>query len=246
MDSGRLEKANMTRLLVVIGVLCATPAFAQTYVAAVVGADLTKSYQSTTNGTTFPDGDGEVMSWGLRVGTALGSRWGVELEFNRPDELEMQNGPVIYAQPLSAASAISWTSTAAGGVIDVSPTIFPAPEIRIDQRATTWNASAWVGKPLGARADLVVLGGLGFSRVVQNSEYVIGGPPQLVARIPLAQRSYRTRTASYGVGPLVGVEARIHMSERLQLTPGVRVQSLGNDLTQGLVLRPSIALGWMF
>jgi hypothetical protein len=233
-------------LIVITFLLCASPAFAQTYVAAAVGADLTKSYESKTDGTTFPDGDRDAVAWGLRVGTALGSRWGVELEFNRPGELEMQNGPIIYAQPALSGFATLSRGTTSSALIDLRPTIFPGPQIRTEQRNTTWNAAAWVRQPIGARADFVILGGLGFSRVVQNTRYEISGPPQLLTLIPIAQRSSRTRTTSYGVGPLVGAEARIRMTEHLELTPGLRVQSLGNNLTQGLLLRPSVALGWTF
>jgi hypothetical protein len=226
----------MSRVAIAFGcLLCVTPAFAQTYVSAALGVDLRKSYESSVNGTTFPDGEDAATSWGLRVGTALGSRWGVELDFSRPDEVDMQNGPIVYAP---AQTAI--------GFVDVSPTILPAPEIHSSQRSTTWNTSAWIRQSLGARADLVFLGGLGFSRVVQNTEYSINVPPQLLSRILAARPSYRTRTIGYGVGPLVGAEARLRMTEHLELIPGIRAQSLGNNLSDGLVLRPSVALSWTF
>jgi hypothetical protein len=228
-------------LVVTAALLWTTSAFAQTYVAASLGADLTKSYESTTNGTAFPGGERDALAWGLRVGTALGSRWGVELEFNRPGRVDTRNGPII--NPLAAGI----TTLAPAPVPRASAPmllIFPPPQIETDQRNTTWNAAAWVRQPLGARADLVVLGGLGFSHVVQNTRYEISVPPQLA--IPIAQRAFRSRTVNYGVGPLVGAEARIRMTEHLELTPGMRVQSLGNDLAPGLLLRPSIALGWTF
>ena len=237
----------MTRLIIFIGaVLCATPAFAQTYVAAALGADVTKSYESTTNGTTFPDGDRDSIGWGLRVGTTLGRRWGVELEFNRSGELELQNGPIFLGQSLPNGSIAFPQLPTLPGLVDGRSAIFPAPEFHIDQRNTTWNTSAWFSQPLGTHADLVILGGLGFSRVVQNTEYSISGPRRLLDLIPIAQRSYRTRTINYGVGPLVGAEGRIHMTDHLALTPGFRAQSLGNDLARVLLLRPSVALHWSF
>jgi hypothetical protein len=131
-------------------------------------------------------------------------------------------------------------------VIAPETSIFPAPEIRASQRNTTWNASAWIRQPLGARADLVVLGGLGFSRVEQEIDYSLTVPRALEALIPRDQRSYRSRTISYGVGPMIGVEGRIRMTDHLELTPGFRVQSLGNNLSEGIVLRPFVALGWTF
>jgi hypothetical protein len=233
---------------IIIGAVSATNAVAQTYVAAALGADLTKSYESATNGTAFPDGDREAIAWGLRVGTALGSRWGVELEFDRPDSVDTGNRPIIYAAPLGTTTLAAAPVPRASAPVftDGRLLIFPPPQIETDQRNTTWNAAAWVRQPIGARADLVVLGGLGFSHVVQNTRYEIGGPSPLLAAIPIAQRSFRTRTVNYGVGPLVGMETRIRMTDHLELTPGVRVQSLGNDLAPGLLLRPSIALGWTF
>jgi hypothetical protein len=234
----------MKRLAILgVALLCAAPAGAQTYVAATLGAELVKSYESTTNGTSYPDGDNEAISWGLRLGTAFGSRWGVELEFNRPGELDMQNYATILASP---GNSFSWSSVSgsAGPGVPTSLTvaipetsIFPAPEVHATQRNTTWNASAWIRQPLGARADLVVLGGLGFSRVEQEIDYTL--------TLPRA-RSYRSRTVSYGVGPMIGVEGRIRMTDHLELTPGFRVQSLGNNLSEGVVLRPSVALGWTF
>lgn len=237
----------MTGVLVfLVSVLCATHAFAQTYVAATLGADLTKSNESTTNGMTFPSGDRDSIGWGLRVGTTLGSRWGVELEFNRSGELEMQNGPIILGQSLLNGSAAFPQLPTLPGLVEGRRAIFPAPEFHTDQRNTTWNTSAWVSQPLGTHADLVILGGFGFSRVVQNTEYSISGPRRLLDLIPIAQRSYRTRTINYGVGPLVGAEVRIRMTDHLALTPGFRAQSLGNNLARVLLLRPSVALHWTF
>lgn len=237
----------MTGVLVfLVSVLFATHAFGQTYVTAALSADLTKSNESTTNGTTFPDGDRDSIGWGLRVGTTLGSQWGVELEFHRSGELETQNGPIILEQfPLSRPSAFP-QSSALPRFVEAGIAIFPAPEIHTDQRNTTWNTSAWFSRPLGARADMVFLGGLGFYRVVQNTEYSFGGSRRQPDLRPFEQRSFRTRTINYGVGPLVGAEARIHMTDHLELTPGFRVQSLGSDLGRVLLLRPSVALRWTF
>jgi hypothetical protein len=91
-----------------------------------------------------------------------------------------------------------------------------------------------------------VLGGLGFSRVEQETNYSFTGSPALLALIPRDQRSFHSETLSYGVGPMIGVEGRIGMTDHLDFTPGFRVQSLGNNLSQGIVLRPSLALGWTF
>lgn len=215
--------------------LCAAPApaSAQTYVAAVLGADLARSYESSSDGVSYPGGDRDALSWALRAGTAFGSRWGVELEFNRGGELESQNSPVTYAGlfdiPATAPGALSL--------------IYPSPTVETEQRTMTWNATAWVKQPIGSRADLVVLAGSGFSQVTQETEFSFAFPSQIpgITRAP-----YMTKSTAYGAGPIVGVETRIRMTDHLELTPGLRVQSLGNALTQGIVIRPSVALGWTF
>jgi hypothetical protein len=219
--------------IVFVCTLCCAPAWAQTYAAAAVGADLARSYESTSGAFTSSNGNGEVVNWGLRVGTAISSQFGVELEFVRPGEIEIANGPIIYAAAtLPDLAALGLPSTA----------IFPSPDVRSRQRNSTWNTSAWVRKSLTASADLVFLGGVGFSRVVQEIDYRFVGSP-LAQGLP---RTTSTRTTSYGVGPLVGAEARIHLTDHVLVTPGLRVQSLGNNAGGGLVIRPSAALAWSF
>jgi len=234
----------MKKLTVVLAlVCCASPAAAQTSVSAVLGADLVRAMESTTNGATYPDADREAISWGLRLGTGLGDRWGVELEFNRPGKMDTRNGPMIYA---AGQGDVSAAVVAALGAVNPAALIYPVPDIRTSLRTTTWNTSAWARRPLGARADLVVLGGVGFSRAVQTSDVSYTFSPMPLANLAIRPTTYRTRTIGYGVGPLVGAEARIRMTDHLELVPGIRIQSPGNDLTDGLILRPAVALGWTF
>jgi hypothetical protein len=211
-------------------VLFTAPAWAQTYVAGAIGADVARSFESSTVGIDSSNGNGEVINWGLRAGTSLGSIFGVELEFVRPGEFDTDNSRLI-AVPLAASLA----------AIAPGLTIFPTPQVQTSQRTTSWNTVAWVRKTLTSFADLVFLGGLGFSRVVEETEVSFrplpsGAPTRLAS----------TRTISYDVGPVVGAEARLHLTEHVQLTPGLRLQSLGTDFTSGLLLRPSVALGWSF
>ncbi len=216
--------------LAFVCVLVAAPARAQTYVGAAIGADVARSFESSTAGVGSANGNGEVINWGLRAGTSLGSVFGVEVEFVRPGELDIDNPPFI-AVPLAASFA-----ALAPGV-----TIFPTPQIQTRQRATSWNTAAWVRKPLTSSADLVFLAGLAFSRIVEKIDYSF---PSLPAGVRPVLAS--TRSVAYDVGPMVGVEARVRLTEHVQLTPGLRLQSLDSDLTDGLLLRPSVALGWSF
>src|SRR5262245_53929116 len=61
-----------------------------TYVGAALVGDVLRS--THTEFTSGPDNstDGEAIGFALRVGTPLGSRWGIELEFARPGEIESE------------------------------------------------------------------------------------------------------------------------------------------------------------
>src|SRR5687767_9912730 len=96
----------MTRILLLLaGVLVAAPASAQTYVSAALSGDLTRSFETTTEGLPFDRLERDAIGWALRVGTAFGPRWGIELEFHKSGELEGGGGPIVYSQ------GVSWTST---------------------------------------------------------------------------------------------------------------------------------------
>ena len=103
---------------------------------------------------------------------------------------------------------------------------------------------AFVRQAVGERVDLVYLGGLGFSRVVHEIEFSIPRP-FLAAGRPVIP-SYRTRTTQYGVGPIVGAEARIGMTEHARLVASVRLHALGQSLVDGWLVRPSVGLACMF
>jgi hypothetical protein len=224
--------------LALAALLLAAPASAQTYASAALSGDFSKSYETTTDGIRFGDTESAAIGWALRLGTAFADRWGVELEFHRSGELEAQMSPIFYARALTGS-----TSPLTPPVFDPAALSFPAFEFETEQRTTTWNASLWVRRPLGTRADLVVLAGVGFARVVQESEFSFGISPLLPAPI---RAPSSTRTTAYGTGPLVGVEARVRMTGQLAIVPGIRVQGLSNDLAPGLLLRPSVAIGWTF
>ena len=229
-------------LAALVVIASAAPAAAQTYVSGGVGAAITRSYSSSSESFTFDANNAEVLSWMLRAGTSINSVLGVELEFVRDARIDIEMNPMILASATAtglstvSASAVNPVRTAAGSQV----AIFPTPQIDTRQRTTVWNATAFVRKSIAARSDLVFLGGIGISRVVQHSR-VSYDPRLLPIRIDA-----ESETTAYGIGPVVGAEARIGMTEHLRLTPGFRVQSLGNDLADGIDLRPSVTLGWSF
>jgi hypothetical protein len=206
--------------------LCGTPAFAQSaYVGAGVGADLFRPGRVEVRGADDWSAAGETIAFSARVGTAVTDRWGVELEFTRAGniEREMQRG---FPVPLLARQAVpQFEST-----------------IRLTRRNATLDAVAWVAQTLSGRVDLVYVGGIAFTRIVEEMDF------ELTRRAGLAPIVVptSTRTTTYGAGPVAGLEARVQLTARAILIPGVRLHGIGGDAGGGWLLRPSVALGWRF
>ncbi len=237
-------------LLAMASVLWAGPVWAQSaYVAGAIGAEMIKSTTVKSGGSTFDNGSGDALAGAIRVGAFVAPRFGVELEFFRPGKIEtdFSSGPV-YPVDFIASSSLSWSSQSGpsgslvSGLYEISPSSILSQKTRV--RATTTSALVFARQSLGSRVDLVYLGGIGFSRVVRDVEY---GFPQLLTPLsrPIA-RSYSSRTTQYGVGPVVGVEARIGMTEHARLVAGLRVHTIGQALVDGWLVRPSIGLAWTF
>ena len=229
-------------LCALVVVLLAAPAWAQSpYVAGAIGAEIVRSTSVKSSGSTFDSGNGESWSGAIRVGTLVAPRVGVELEFLRAGAIESDgNGPVFIAADLPRG--VVGSLVADGLLADAA--IFPIISQQTRMRASTVSTLAFVRQAVGESVDLVYLGGLGFSRVVHEIEFGIPRP-RLAAGRPIVP-SHRTRTTQYGVGPIVGVEARIGMTEHARLVAGVRLHALGQSRVDGWLVRPSVGLGWMF
>jgi len=225
-----------------VGGLLAAPAWAQSpYVTGAIGAEIARSTSVKSTGSTFDGGNGESWSGAIRVGTLVAPRVGVELELLRPSVIESENdGPIYIAADIQRAVVGSLVGN--GFVEDA--VIFPIIGQQTRMRTTTVSTLAFVRQPVGQRVDLVYLGGAGFSRVVHEIEF---GIPRsfLAADRPFIQ-SYKTRTTQYGVGPIVGAEARIRMTEHARLVAGVRLHALGQSLVDGWLVRPTLGLAWVF
>jgi hypothetical protein len=220
--------------------LAAWPANAQsTYVsAALVGDVLRTTHSESALGSDLPGGE-ETIGFALRVGTPLGSRWGVELEFTRAGEIETDFSGVI---PLASRTdlIVSPTTPIIGPTL---PQIFPSPlpyRLRSTQRYTTLSTTLWIDQDLSDRISLVYLAGMGFHRTTFESEsrfdFLPAGITLPTIFAPL------TKTVTYGVRPLVGFEACIGLTEHVNLVPGVRLHGLEN----GWLLRPAVGLEWEF
>lgn len=229
-------------LCALVGGLLAAPAWAQSpYVAGAIGAEIVRSTSVESSGSTFDTGNGESWSGAIRVGTLVAPRVGVELEFLRPGVIEGDGtGPVFIAAGIPRAVV---GSLVANGLI-ADTAIFPIISQQTRMRTNTVSTLAFVRQAVGERVDLVYLGGLGFSRVVHEIEF--GIPRRLLAASQPVVPSRSTRTTQYGVGPIVGLEARIGMTEHARLVAGVRLHALGQSLVNGWIVRPNVGLAWMF
>jgi hypothetical protein len=185
-------------------------------------------------------GDGEAIGFALRVGTELGSRWGVELEFARPQTIENEFSPGIV--PLSAATLFPGVTVEGIFPTDTAQ-IFPSfsYRIRTSQRNTMLSSAVWARQQISPRMSLVYLGGVGFHRTTSEVTLTFEpGPPRL--GIPIVLPPSVTNSTSYDVGPFAGIEGRIGLTDHTQLVAGVRLHGIAG----GWLFRPSVGLGWNF
>lgn len=182
-------------------------------------------------------GGGEAIGFTLRVGTPLGDRWGVELEYARPSEIE--DDLPISILPATRIPVGSELALPPPGF--TMPAIFPPIRSRITSRHTTVSAAAWLRQDFTARTSLVYLGGLGFHRSEREFESSFD-PRVLAGSIGLSILPYSTETVLYGAAPFVGIEGRIGLGEHAQLVPGFRFHGFDNTW----LLRPGVGLNWMF
>ena len=180
-----------------------------------------------------PQGSGESIGFGVKIGAPVAANWGVELEFVRPSEIEGSGSPVypLLPSPLTVGDPAIIT-TLLGSL--PSTTIFPSP-VRVEtrDRYTTLSTVAWASQDLSDRVSLIYLGGVAFNR----SEHEYG----VSYNIPIRPISSQ-RTINYGVRPVVGLESRIAMTDHLSLVPGIRLVGLQD----AWLFRPAVGVRWSF
>jgi hypothetical protein len=233
-------------VLTLLVVLAAASARAQSaYVAGTIGADVSRV--SHTDGNFYsssPDGS-ETLSGSVRVGSAIGSSWGVELEFVQSGRSHDQITPVVSPLATINSPTPAQVITLPGGVASFtldSPNVIPIRFVQSDirQSHSDLDALIWARQAVGGSVDLVYLGGVAFSR--QRTE-ISQNFPTIILFAPLPPNSaFRSTTISYGTRPLAGVEGRIRFTSHVRLIPGVRLQGIAD----GWLLRPYVGLGWFF
>lgn len=178
------------------------------------------------------DRNGESMGFDVRVGRALGERWGVEFAFARGGEIEDR-----FSRQLSTRLPEF--------PIVLQPNVPPFGfeyEIVSEQQHTTLDALAWIRQDVGDRVDLALSAGVSFARVQFEQTFrftdtrlvqVIGFPREI-------------ETVEYGAGPVVGAEAIIAAGEHLAVTAGLRLHATTLSAADGWLIRPAMGLRWRF
>jgi hypothetical protein len=206
--------------------LAPTAAHAQAYVAASISADVVRN--STYDDARSP-GTGEALSFSLRTGAPVTSRFGVELDFTRAADIETDEEPPIniLAEPVLAVIPV-----------DTLPSII-GYRFHTKQQATTITAAAWARQEVSPRFSLVYLGGIAFAKLDRTVTTSFDVPPYLTS---IYRPTYESRSVDYVTGPMAGIEARVALSEHAQLVPGLRLLAVGG----GWIMRPAVGLGWTF
>jgi hypothetical protein len=197
------------------------------YVAGAIGADVART--GSIDGMTQP-GNGEALSFSLRLGAPVASRFGVEVDFTRPSMIERDDSPDvrILAAPVALALGPEFA--------DLS--LFPSSfKVHTEQRTTTVTASVFTWQEITPRFSMTYLAGVAFGRVERETSYSLGVP--FPAIYP---PTFASKTTHYDAGPMAGVEAGITLTEHGQIVPGVRMMSVG----AGWIVRPSVGLRWGF
>jgi hypothetical protein len=215
----------------------AVPAFAQGgYIGAFLVADVARFDQYDRTGRD-DSGNGEALGFALRLGTGLGPKWGVEVEFVRPGEISSDVVPDIL--PLAQPTLTFFPTVP--GLPPGSPesVVFPfSYRLRTRQRNTTLSTALWARQEISPRFSLAYVGGIAFGRTSREVEVSYEPIRPVILPIP----PIVSETTTYDVSPMVGVEGRIRLAGQVDLVPGLRLQAIEN----GWLIRPALGLAWAF
>jgi hypothetical protein len=218
----------------------ASPAFAQGYIGAFLVGDVVRLDQYDSR--AGDSGNGEALGFGLRLGTPVGSRWGVELEFVRPGEITSDQMPEILPALITGDSSVppSTLPNVYDPRVIPDSLLFPIYQYRFrsTQRRTTLSTALWVRQEISRRFSLAYLGGVAFGRT--ESELEISFSPIRPTIIPIPPSV--SESIDYDIAPMVGVEGRIRMGGQVDFVPGLRL----HGTTGGWLIRPAVGLAWTF
>jgi len=238
-----MRRTSAIAVILLFGVL-APPAFAQgAYVGAFLVGEIVRLDQYDSRAED--SGNGESLGFALRLGSPIGAKWGVELEFVRPGEITSDQVPQILPAIYQLTAVPSIPGLPNQGNYD--PLIFPpiSYEFRSTQRRSTLSTSLWVRQEISSRVSMVYLGGVAFGRTSTEVEisYTFGRSTILPTILPLPPiPPLINESISYDVQPMVGVEGRIRLAGKVDLVPGLRLHGAQG----GWLIRPAVGLSWNF
>ena len=238
-----MRRTSAIAVVLLFGVL-APPAFAQgAYVGAFLVGEIVRLDQYDSRAED--SGNGESLGFALRLGSAIGAKWGVEAEFVRPGEITSHQVPQIFPATLEFTAVQGIPGLPNQGLYD--PLIFPpiSYEFRSTQRRSTLSTSLWVRQEISSRVSMVYLGGVAFGRTSTEVEisYTFGRSTILPTILPLPPiPPLINESISYDVQPMVGVEGRIRLAGKVDLVPGLRLHGAQG----GWLIRPAVGLSWNF
>lgn len=168
--------------------------------------------------------DGEALGFALRVGRALGERWGVEFEFARSGEIENRGRQYPIPVPL---------------LPELLPGNAPISNLGLETESTlqqtTFAALAWVGHTVSDRVWMAYSGGATFNRAEVEQEFSLsGGRGNARLAIPSIELT------EFGVGAVVGAEAVVSLTDSVALSAGARLQSVTIGTRAGWLVRPAV------
>jgi len=230
------------RFLVVATLFSAVPAGAQgVYVNASAGVSVLRFSEVEQSEVGSISRGGEPASWSLRLGTPLGQRWGVELEFVRTLETTKETTFDLFGGIPDGLMLPGYGFTTAGLFTPGLPLPSVDVRYRIRERQSSLVPTLWYRTDVSSKVAMVFLGGVAFNRSVEGVDVSIPTLPRF-PNISTSLGPSTNRFTDYGTGAVAGVEARIGLGDNLQLIPGARLQSLGG----GWSLRPAVGIGWQF
>jgi hypothetical protein len=233
----------MRNVFALVAILAAAQSvYAQgAYVSASLTGDIVRQNRVKSAGNDQST-DGEAIGFALRVGTEIGTRWGVELEYARPQEIENDFAPGIVPLPAFPTEVTQIIPGVGGSTVSGIYTIPTySYRIRTSQRNSMISSAVWARQEISPRVSLVYLGGVGFHRT--TSEVTLTFEPGIPrGGFPIAIPPSVTNSTNYDVGPFAGMEGRIGLTDHAHLVAGVRLHGISG----GWLFRPSVGLGWMF
>lgn len=228
----------MRNLIAILALLAvATPAAAQsTYIGGSAVFDIARFDKVEFDDDlrrfagTATSADGEAVGFNVRIGRALGERWGLEFELARSGSIENR---ASFGVPFLTDFALLPPEIA----------ILPVPDYELEtkQRYMGYGTWAWLRQDVGDRIDLTFLGGLMFNRAQVEQDVRVNDPrfAQWISIVP------NMTVTEYSISPAAGIEAGFEVSDAAAITAGFRLHGVTAGRT-GLLLRPSVGVRWSF